>query len=115
LYRPLYTKEHSDAVCKPYAKDKEALRAKLLRTTLAVDSLKTLLWDVNVVEGAGAGGGGGASVSGGGGGGGGGGATVSVSIEMETERLGKVEFDCSEEKFRILLFELKAARARLDA
>lgn len=108
-------KEHSDAVCKPYAKDKEALRSKLMDTTLSVDKLRNLLWDINVAETAEGRGGGEGGEAGGGASGGGGDVAVSVAIEMETERLGKVEFDCPEGKFRILLHELKAARARLDA
>jgi hypothetical protein len=97
-------KEHSDAVCKPYAKDKEALRAALLHGTLSVDKLKTLGWDVHVVDSGSGGGAAAGAVAG---------AELLVSLYMETERQGKVAFDCSEEKFRVLLFELKGARDNL--
>lgn len=117
-------KEHSDAVCKPYAKDKEALRAELTRTTLSIDKLTKLQWRVNVAKEAGNGATpsqGNVGTSGGtgmdddaGGRSECGAAALSVAIDVETERLGKVAFDASEAKFRMLLLQLKAARDRLD-
>ena len=113
-------REHSDAVCKPYAKDKEAMRARLTRTTLSVDRLTNgVRWDVKLhVPGwERKGTCGDTELSNGERGGeaaGGEQVALRVGIEVTTERLGDVRFDCSEEKFRTLLLELKAARGRLD-
>jgi hypothetical protein len=96
-------KEHADAVCKPYEKEKEGLRRSMGRRTLRTDALKDLRWGVaftsdesseegRLVNEAG----------------------LRVMLTVETERGGRVAFEASEEKFRVLLGELKTVKALMD-
>ena len=90
-------KEHADAVCKPYGKSREALREALVRGTMRVNALKDMSWGVTFAsdvddEG-----------------------SLAVRLKLDTTAHGCVNVDVSEEKFRVLLGELKAVKALMDA
>ena len=90
-------KEHADAVCKPYGKSREALREALLRGTMRVNALKDMSWGVTFAsdadnEGA-----------------------LAVRLQLNTTAHGCLDVDVSEEKFRVLLGELKTVKALMDA
>lgn len=98
-------KEHADAVCKPYEKEKEGLRRSMGRRTLRTDALKDLRWGVAFSTSDTSSEEGGSVV---------GEAGLRVKLTMETERGGRVAFVASEEKFRVLLGELKTVKALMD-
>lgn len=98
-------KEHADAVCKPYEKEKEELRRSMGRRTLRTDALKDLRWGVAFSTSDASSEEGGSVVSE---------AGLRVKLTVETERGGRVAFVASEEKFRVLLGELKTVKALMD-
>ena len=98
-------KEHADAVCKPYEKEKEGLRRAMGRRTLRTDALKDLRWGVAFSTSDASSEEGGSVVSE---------AGLRVKLTVETERGGRVAFVASEEKFRVLLGELKTVKALMD-
>ena len=98
-------KEHADAVCKPYEKEKEGLRRSMGRRTLRTDALKDLRWGVAFSTSDASSEEGGSVVSE---------AGLRVKLTVETERGGRVAFVASEEKFRVLLGELKTVKALMD-
>ena len=120
-------KEHSDAVCRPYGKDKERLRAALVDAVVRVDNLVSSRWElcvtgpemettretkerdgesrVNVGERAGARVEADENLAG---------VAVSVALEWELARRGAVEFVADETRIASLLHQLRAARDALD-
>jgi len=126
-------KEHSDAVCRPYGKDKERLRAALVDAVLRVDTIVSSRWElcvtgpemettqergsdgesrvnvgesrVNVGERAGARVEADENLAG---------VEVSVAMEWELARRGAVEYVADETRIASLLHQLRAAREALD-
>ena len=127
-------KEHSDAVCRPYGKDKERLRAALVDAVVRVDNLVSSRWElcvtgpemettretkerdgesrvnvgesrVNVGERAGARVEADENLAG---------VAVSVALGWELARRGAVEFVADETRIASLLHQLRAARDALD-
>jgi len=95
-------KEHAEAVCKPYGKEREALREAAMRSTVRVNGLRDLRWGVtfasdadesrnNASEG-----------------------RLAIRLTLDTIDEGRVDVNVSEEKFRVLLSELKAVKALMD-
>ena len=123
-------KEHSDAVCRPYGKDKERLRAALADAVVRVDKITSSRWELYVngpevssmktektekteeTEGDGE------SVSRRGASveadAGLAGVSVSVAFDLELARAGKVEFVADDARVATLLHQLRAARDALD-
>jgi len=89
-------KEHADAVCKPYGKTREDLRAALARGTAKVNALRALTWGVTFTSEPG-------------------GETLGVRLKLDTVEDGVMDLEVSEEKFRVLLGELKTVKALMDA
>ena len=119
-------KEHSDAVCRPYGKDKERLRAALVDAVVRVDNLVSSRWElcvtgpemettqergsdgesrVNVGERAGARVEADENLAG---------VAVSVAMDWELARRGAVEVVADETRIASLLHQLRAARDALD-
>ena len=95
-------KEHAEAVCKPYGKEREGLREAAMRSTVRVNGLRDLRWGVtfasdadesrnNASEG-----------------------RIAIRLTLDTTDEGCMDVDVSEEKFRVLLSELKAVKALMD-
>ena len=95
-------KEHAEAMCKSYGKDRDGLRRAALGATLRVNGLRDLGWAVTF----GSGDGDDANRAPG--------DSLGVRLRLDTVDDGRLDIEMSEEKFRVLLSELKAVRALMD-
>lgn len=95
-------REHAEAVARPYGKNRERLRASARRRVLRVDALmgEGVRWGVTFGSGSAE-----DAPS----------ERLGVRLTLHTREEGVFDVDVSEEKFRVLLGELKAVKALMDA
>ena len=95
-------KEHAEAVCKPYGKEREGLREAAMRSTVRVNGLRDLRWGVTFASDADESGNNASE------------GRIAIRLTLDTTDEGCMDVDVSEEKFRVLLSELKAVKALMD-
>lgn len=97
-------REHAEAVAKPYGKAKEGLREGAMARVVRVNALRApVSWGVTFQSGEANEASDPAS------------ERLGVRMTLDTLAQGRVDVEMSEEKFRVLLGELKAVKALMDA
>jgi hypothetical protein len=94
-------KEHVEAVCKAYWKERVGLRKAMGLRTIKVNALRDMAWGVTFSSGEESSGG----VKDG----------LGIRLRLDTVEHGNLDVEVSEEKLRVLLGELKAVKALMDA
>jgi hypothetical protein len=95
-------REHAEAITKSYGKNRDGLRRAALRSTVRVNGLRDLSWGITFGSGADDDANGEL------------GDGVGVRLTLDTVDDGRVDVEMSEDKFRVLLSELKAVRSLMD-